>query len=373
MLGIEFPLVAFTHCRDVVVEVSKAGGFGVMGVAGMPKEQLEIELSWIDDHIDGMPYGVDVLIPNAMLTRDSQPTPEQVLAMVPQEHKDVASKVLEDHDIDSSDITDEERRKHLQFGDNLRPEGAKEVVEVAFNHPIKLIANALGVPPDWMLQMGKDAGVKVAALVGAKQHAINQVKAGVDILVVSGTEGGGHCGQVSSMVLIPEVHRAIQEYGDVPILAAGGIMTGQQMAAAMAMGADGAWTGSVWLPTIEAETSEVMKEKFVKASSSDTIRSRGRTGKHARQLVSPWTDAWEDPSNPEPLPMPLQTLVSEPAMRKVRSMAEIGHEGARTVETHYVGQGVGLVENIQSARNVVYGFKEDFVKAYGRLSDFLGD
>ncbi len=373
MLGIEFPLVAFTHCRDVVVEVSKAGGFGVMGVAGMPKEQLEIELSWIDDHIDGMPYGVDVLIPNAMLTRDSQPTPEQVLAMVPQEHKDVASKVLEDHDIDSSDITDEERRKHLQFGDNLRPEGAREVVEVAFNHPIKLIANALGVPPDWMLHMGRDAGVKVAALVGAKQHAINQVKAGVDILVVSGTEGGGHCGQVSSMVLIPEVHRAIQEYGDVPILAAGGIMTGQQMAAAMAMGADGAWTGSVWLPTIEAETSEVMKEKFVNASSSDTIRSRGRTGKHARQLVSPWTDAWEDPNNPEPLPMPLQTLVSEPAMRKVRAMAEIGHEGARTVETHYVGQGVGLVENIQSARNVVYGFKEDFVKAYGRLSDFLGE
>ena len=373
MLGIEFPLVAFTHCRDVVVEVSKAGGFGVMGVAGMPAEQLEIELSWIDDHIDGKPYGVDVLIPNAMLTRDSQPTPEQVLAMVPQEHKDVAAKVLEDHDVDASDITDDVRRQHLQFGDNLRPEGAKDVVEVAFRHPIKLIANALGVPPDWMLQMGKDRGVYVAALIGAKQHAINQVKAGVDILVVSGTEGGGHCGQVSSMVLIPEVHRAIQEHGDVPLLAAGGIMTGSQMAGAMAMGADGVWTGSVWLPTIEAETSEVMKHKFVEASSSDTIRSRGRTGKHARQLVSPWTDAWEDPNNPEPLPMPLQTLVSEPAMRKVRAMAEIGHDGAREVETHYVGQGVGLVENIQSARNVVYSFKEDFVKAYGRLSDFLGE
>ncbi len=373
MLGIEFPLFAFTHCRDVVVEVTKAGGFGVMGVAGMPKEQLEIELSWIDDHIDGMPYGVDVLIPNAMLTRDAQPKPEEVLAMVPQQHKDLAAQVLEDHDVDASEITDDVRKQHLQFGDNLRPEGAREIVEVAFRHPIKLIANALGVPPDWMLEMGKEHGVAVAALVGAKQHAINQVRAGVDILVVSGTEGGGHCGSVSSMVLIPEVHQAIQEVGDVPILAAGGIMTGRQMAAAMAMGAEGAWTGSVWLPTIEAETSEVMKQKFVEADSSETVRSRGRTGKHARQLRSPWTDAWEREDTPDPLPMPLQTLVSEPALRKVRAMAEIGHEGAREVETYYVGQGVGLVESIQSTRNVVYSFKEDFVKAYGRLSDFLED
>ena len=373
MLGIEFPLVAFTHCRDVVVEVSKAGGFGVLGVSGMPADQLEIELSWIDDHIDGMPYGVDVLIPNAMLTRDSQPKPEEVLAMVPQEHKDLANQVLEDHDVDTSDLTDEKRREHLRFGDNLRPEGAKGVVEVAFRHPIKLIANALGVPPDWLVAMGKENGVKVAALVGAKQHAIAQCQAGVDILVVSGTEGGGHCGQVSSMVLIPEVHRAVQDHGDVPILAAGGIMTGSQMAAAMAMGAEGAWTGSVWLPTIESEASEVMKEKFVAANSSDTVRSRGRTGKHARQLRSPWTDAWERDDTPDPLPMPLQTLVSEPALRKVRAQAEIGHEGAREVETYYVGQGVGLVERVQSARNVVYSFKEEFVKASARLNGFLED
>ena len=373
MLGIEFPLIAFTHCRDVVVEVAKAGGMGVMGIAGMPAEQLEIELSWIDDNIDGLPYGVDVLIPNAMVTRDSQPTPEQVLAMVPQEHKRFASQILEDHDIDTSDINDERRLQSTGFGDNLRPEGAKKVVNVAFSHPIRLIANALGVPPDWLLQMGKERGVPVAALVGAKQHAINQVKAGVDILVVSGTEGGGHCGSVSSMVLIPEIYEAIQEYGDVPILAAGGIMTGKQMAAAMAMGADGAWTGSIWLTTTEAETSEVMKQKFIEASSSQTVRSRSRTGKHARQLSSAWTEAWESEGSPEPLPMPLQTIVSEPALSKVRKLGEIGHEGAIEVETYFVGQGVGLVDKIQSTRNVVYGFQQDFVKAYGRLSDFLED
>ncbi len=373
LLGIEFPLVAFSHCRDVVVEVSKAGGMGVMGVAGMPAEQLEIELQWIDDHIEGKPYGVDVLIPNAMLTRDSHPSAEQVLAMVPQEHKQFAAEILESHDIDASDIDDQARRSSLGFGDNLRPEGAKSVVEVAFSHPIRLIANALGVPPEWMLQMGKERGVPVAALVGARQHAINQVKAGVDILVVSGTEGGGHCGSVSSMVLIPEVAEAIKAYGDVPILAAGGIMTGRQMAAAMTMGADGAWTGSVWLPTLESEASEVMKRKFVEADSSQTVRARSRTGKHARQLQSDWTRAWEAEGSPEPLPMPLQTLISEPALAKVRKLGESGHPGAIEVETYFVGQGVGMVDKIQSTRNVVYGFKEDFVKAYSRLASFLED
>jgi NAD(P)H-dependent flavin oxidoreductase YrpB (nitropropane dioxygenase family) len=120
---------------------------------------------------------------------------------------------------------------HLDLHRNTADQGAKALLDVAFSHPIKLIANALGVPPEWMVKMGKDNDVKVAALLGTKEHAIAQVKAGVDILVVSGTEAGGHCGSVSTMVLVPEVHRAIQPYGDVPILAAGGIVTGEQMAA----------------------------------------------------------------------------------------------------------------------------------------------
>jgi NAD(P)H-dependent flavin oxidoreductase YrpB (nitropropane dioxygenase family) len=259
------------------------------------------------------------------------------------------------------------------MSENMRPEGAQKLIDVAFAHPIRLIANALGVPPDWMLERGKASGVAVAALVGAKEHAIRQVKAGVDILVVSGTEGGGHCGSVSTMVLVPEVHAAIQPYGDVPILAAGGIVTGRQMAAVMAMGADGAWTGSVWLTTTEAETAPAVKEKMLQASSSQTVRSRSRTGKHSRQLQSSWTDAWERPGSPEPLPMPLQSLVSEPALEKVGKLAEGGHQGARELATYWVGQGVGLMSSTQSVRNVVYSFKEDFVRATARLSGFLDE
>jgi len=372
LLDIEFPLVAFTHCRDVVVAVSKAGGCGVLGAVGMSPDQLEKELQWIDDHIDGLPYGVDVLIPNKMADQDKKFDADKLTAMIPQEYADFRADILEKHDIEASELRTI-KTAATYMAENTKADGAKALLDVAFSHPIKLIANALGVPPDWMLQMGKDHDVKVAALLGTAQHAINQVKAGVDILVVSGTEAGGHCGSVPTMVLIPEVHEAIQPYGDVPILAAGGIATGKQMAAAMTMGASGAWCGSVWLTTIESEVPEVIKEKMVAATSSQTIRSRSRTGKHSRQLVSAWTQAWESKEAPEPLPLPLQPMVAEPALAKVNKLAEAGHEGAKELSTYWVGQGVGLMNQTISASDVVQEFKEDFVNAYERLTGFLED
>jgi len=227
LLDIEFPLVAFSHCRDVVVAVSKAGGCGVLGAVGMSPQQLKQELDWIDENIKDKPYGVDVLIPSKMVGKDEKFNPEKLVGMIPQEYADFRVDILEKHDIQAPELrtinTD-----GSGFAANTQAGGAKALLDVAFEHPIKLIANALGVPPDWMLQMGKDNDVPVAALLGTAQHAINQVKAGVDILVVSGTEAGGHCGSVSTMVLIPEVYEAIQPYGDVPILAAGGIVTGKQ-------------------------------------------------------------------------------------------------------------------------------------------------
>jgi NAD(P)H-dependent flavin oxidoreductase YrpB (nitropropane dioxygenase family) len=370
MLDIEFPLVAFTHCRDVVVAVSKAGGCGVLGAVGMSPEQLEKELNWIDEHIDGKPYGVDVLIPNKMVGKDEKFDADKLAKMIPQEYADFRTDVLENHGIDAPELREIDTGGS-GFAQNTQSDGAKALLDVAFKHPIKIIANALGVPPDWMIQMGKDNDCKVAALLGTAEHAINQVKAGVDILVVSGTEAGGHCGSVSTMVLIPEVHQAIQPYGDVPILAAGGIVTGKQMAAAMAMGASGAWCGSVWLTTIESEVEPVIKEKMVAANSSQTVRSRSRTGKHSRQLVTPWTQAWEADSAPEPLPMPLQPMVAEPALQKVNKLAAGGHEGAKDLATYWVGQGVGLMNQSISASDVVQEFKEDFVNAYERLNNFV--
>ena len=370
MLGIEFPLVAFTHCRDVVVEVSKAGGFGVLGAAGYGPETLEVELNWIDEHIDGKPYGVDLIAPTSMATTD-ETTADETLDMVPDEHRDFARGILARHNIDTGDLY---RNQVGGGGGFLTENRATNIIDVAFSHPIKLIANALGVPPRYMLDMAKARGVVAAALVGAREHAIKQVEAGVDVLVVAGTEAGGHCGEVSTMVLVPEVLQAIEEHGrSTPVLAAGGIVTGRQMAACMAMGAAGAWTGSMWLTTAEAETSPVIKEKYVQASSRQTVRSQARTGKYSRQLRSPWTDAWESEDAPTPLPMPLQSLVSEPALGKVTKLAEGGHEGARMLATSFVGQGVGLMNSIQTTRQVVYEFMEDFIRASERLATALGE
>jgi NAD(P)H-dependent flavin oxidoreductase YrpB (nitropropane dioxygenase family) len=363
LLGIDFPLIAFTHCRDVVVEVSKAGGMGVLGAAGHNAETLEIELKWIDEHIGGKPYGVDLIAPTSLAITDDD-TPETTLARVPQEHRDFASRVLAQHGIDTADVYENQRAGGGGF---LTSKRATNIIDVAFSHPIKLIANALGVPPRYMLDMGKQRGVAVAALVGAKEHAVKQCEAGVDILVVAGSEAGGHTGEVGTLVLVPEICDAVQKY-DVAVLAAGGIVTGRQMAACMAMGAHGAWTGSVWLTTTEAETSPVVKEKFVQANSRQTVRSKYRTGKHSRQLRSPWTDAWEGDEAPEALPMPLMSLVSEPALRKVTKLAEGGHGGARQLATYFVGQGVGLMNSIQDTRTVVREFMEDYLAAVERLS-----
>ena len=371
LLGIEFPLVAFTHCRDVVVEVSKAGGMGVLGAAGMSPDKLEHELAWIDEHIDGKPYGVDLIVPARFEGQRDQSKPStNKVDRIPDEHKIFVRAVMRDHGIDTADMTDAYMRRGSRLGDNMRDDGATALLDVAFSHPLGLIANALGPPPTYMLDMAKANKVPVAALVGAKEHAIKQVEAGVDILVVAGGEAGGHCGEVSTMVLVPEVCEAVAPYGDVPILAAGGIVTGRQMAACMAMGAHGAWTGSVWLTTAEAETSPVVKDKMLAASSRDTVRSKARTGKYSRQLRSAWTDAWECDGAPAPLPMPLQSIVTEPAMHKITKLAEGGHDGARELASYFVGQGVGLMNHAQSARSVVYEFMEDFLKASDRLSGF---
>ena len=368
MLGIEFPLFAFSHCRDVVVAVSRAGGFGVLGATGHDPRSIRTELKWIDEHIGGKPYGLDILVPENMATAGERGvTYNSLKSRVPTEHQDFARSLLAGAGVELAPVEASDDRPQP-----FDPETALRTLEAAFDHPIKLIANALGVPPPQMIEMGRAHGVPVAALVGAKEHAIRQVSAGVDILVAQGTEAGGHCGEVTTMVLIPEVLKAIKPIREVPVLAAGGIMNGRQMAACMAMGAAGAWTGSVWLATRESETSEIFREKMIEASSRDAVRVKTRTGKPARQLRSAWTEAWErSPQSPGALPMPLMSLVSEAALRSVNRAAEAGNPKAREMVTYFVGQGVGLIDSVRSAGQVVQEFKEEFLEAIESLNGLM--
>lgn len=361
MVGVDFPLFAFSHCRDVVAAVSRAGGFGVLGGSGFTPESLEVELRWIDERVDGKPYGVDILVPEHQAAARGIDA-EALAARVPARHRDFVVGLLARHGVAIG--PEETVRRSLSTTSH---EVGERLMDVAFRHPIRLIANALGIAPPSMIERGRRHGVPVAALVGAREHAVRQVQAGVDILVAQGTEAGGHCGEVTTLVLVPEVVRAIKPIREVPVLAAGGIMTGGQMAGCMAMGAAGAWTGTVWLATAEAETTDVFRDKMIAATSRDTVRSKARTGKPSRQLKSAWHDAWDGPDSPGALPLPLMGMLSQPAFARIDKAAGGGNAQARELVSYWVGQGVGLVEEVRSAGAVVQAFKEEFADAVGGL------
>lgn len=369
-LGITFPLFAFSHCRDVVVEVSKAGGFGVLGAVGHTPESLKIELDWIDANIEGKPYGIDLLIPSKMDHKSEKTmTTEDLIGLIPPEHIAYINQLLQNHNIETTDLWS--GKYGHDYTNNMREDGATDLLDIALKHPISLFVNALGVPPQSVIKRCHEQNITVGALTGAREHALKHAEAGVDILIVSGTEAGGHCGEVSTMVVVPDVIEAVKDYKNIHVLAAGGIATGRQMAACMAMGAAGAWCGSVWLTTVEAETTPTVKQKMLEAGTRNTVRSRSRTGKPTRQLQSAWTDAWQAYDAPDPLTMPLQGILSRPPMDKIDRLAANGHEGATALATYYVGQAVGLMNQEKSTRAVVYEFMEDFANSVERLSNTL--
>ena len=362
-LNIEFPIFAFTHCRDVVVAVSKAGGFGVLGAVGFTPEQLEIELNWIDEHIGDHTYGVDIVIPNKYEGMDSNLSADELakmlVDMVPQEHLDFARKILTDHGVP---LTEEDNENTLQLL-GWTEATATPQVEVALKHPrMTLIANALGTPPKDMIDHIHAEGRKVAALCGAPRQARKHADAGVDIIIAQGGEAGGHAGEVGSIVLWPQV---VKEVAPIPVLAAGGIGSGQQIAAALALGAQGAWTGSQWLMVEEAQNTPVQQSAYVKASSRDTVRSSSFTGKPARMLRNDWTEAWDDPNNPKPLGMPLQFMVSGLAVAATNKYPD------ETVDVAFnpVGQVVGQFKKVEKTSAVIQRWVHEYLEATGTLND----
>ena len=361
--GLEFPIFAFTHCRDVAAAVSNAGGMGVFGVAATSAGGLRAELEWIEKEIGDKPYGVDLLLPSRFVGSDKTGglNAAQLDEKIPEGHRRFLDELLEQHSVPP--LPDD---VHIGREFLVGFEQQREVIEIIFEHNIKLVASALGPPPSWLIDMSREKGVKVAALAGTVEHARRHVEAGVDIIVAQGYEAGGHTGQVSTMVLVPEVVDAV---GSIPVLAAGGIGIGRQITASLALGAQGVWLGSVWLTTEEAETHPVVKEKFLKASSSDTIRSRSLTGKPARQLRSAWTDAWEDPDNPDPLPMPLQPRLVREAQARINRTAHKS-PGAAQLSNYFVGQIVGSMNHTKSVRTVMQELAVEYADTMERLDQW---
>ena len=368
LLGVEFPICAFSHCRDVVAAVTNAGGFGILGAVAHSPARLEKELTWIEEQTGGKPYGVDLLLPPKYVGAEQGGIDAgQVRELLPEEHRAFLDDLLARYGITVSP----EDRAHPRTsggGLNISPKGYEPLLDVAFTHDIRLIASALGPPPSDLVDRAHDHDVLVAALAGTTQHARRHAAAGVDLIVAQGTEAGGHTGEVATMVLVPEVVDAVSP---TPVLAAGGIARGRQIAAALALGAEGVWCGSVWLTTEEAETPPVVKDKFLAASSSDTVRSRSMTGKPARMLRTAWTDEWERPDSPDPLGMPLQTALINDSQLRINQAA--GHPGAKARElaTYFVGQVVGSLDRVRPTRSVVLDMVEEFIDTIGRLESLV--
>jgi len=364
-LGIEYPIFAFTHCRDVVVAVSKAGGIGVLGAVGFSPEQLKEELDWIDEHIGDKPYGVDIVIPQkyeGMGEMSAEEMEAQLWKMIPQEHIDFAQKLLADAGV--PEWPDGTTSMGLMGWTEAT---ATPLLEEALTRPkCRMIANALGTPPADKIKMVQDSGRLIGALCGKVKQAVAHKQAGLDFVVGQGGEGGGHTGEIGSIVLWPQMVDAL---GDTPFLAAGGIGNGRQIAAALAMGAAGVWTGSLWLTVEEAHTQPAQKESLLKAGSEDTVRSRSWTGKTCRMLKNDWTEAWDRPDTPDPLGMPLQGMVTSDGMRRTSTYADKGN--CQRVAFNPCGQVIGQINQVESCRDVMFRLLDEYVDAVGKAGSML--
>jgi NAD(P)H-dependent flavin oxidoreductase YrpB (nitropropane dioxygenase family) len=367
LLGIEYPIFAFSHCRDVVAAVSRAGGMGVLGALVYTPDELERELTWIDENVDGKPYGVDVVIPAAYVGKEQGGLEKLDLEkLVPDEHKAFLEQLLERYGVPALPTDIEHKESVLSWSDTM----GRALVEIAMKHPIELLANALGPPPPDIIETAHEKGIKVAALVGRADQALKQKTTGVDVIVAAGYEAGGHTGEISTMVLVPEVVDAV---APVPVLAAGGIGSGRQMAAAMALGAQGVWMGSVWLTSQEAGSEPTVTERLLKATSNDTVRSRSITGKPARMLRSKWTEEWEGEDSPGPLPMPLQFLATAEAEQRVRRAALAGSPSAQELTVTIVGQIVGSMNQLRPARQIFSDILDEYLETVDKMGQQIED
>jgi NAD(P)H-dependent flavin oxidoreductase YrpB (nitropropane dioxygenase family) len=361
-LGCEVPIFAFSHCRDVIVEVTKAGGFGVLGASTFSAEQLEAELRWIDQHVDGRPYGVDVLIPTTYDEKAEKTSLEDLERLIPEEHKQFVNKILGDAGVPELPPDEGQRIRHeiVTGRGNMTPDGARRLLRVALEHPqVRFVVSALGSPPPDIVAELRQRNVVIGAMCGKGEHAARHRAAGVQVIIAQGTEAGGHTGDIATMVLVPQVVDAAGE--DVAVLAAGGITRGSQIVAALALGAQGVWCGTIWLGTRESELDPFEKEVLFATKAEDAVRRKARTGKHVRMIRSKLSEAWEQPGAPKHLPTPLQgILYNEAHARVVRAKR-------KDLYSFPVGQSVGDVTEETTVRDVMYQLQSEYLETMERL------
>lgn len=350
-LGITHPIFGFSHSVDVVVEIARAGGYPVLGLAReMPHEIPEI-LRSVDERMQGRPYGVDLMLPSQVpQTGDIS----EVRAALPQPHLDFVAGLRERFGVQAP-------VKSSFFTSQVRSEALFESqIEQVLASNASGVATAIGLRED-LFARAKARGKTTFALIGSVRHARKALAMGVDVLVAQGYDAGGHTGMVGTYSLVPQI---VAVAGGTPVLAAGGIGQGAQILAAMAMGAQGGWLGTLWMAAAENHTPPALLARLVASGSEDTVITRAHSGKPCRVVRSDWIDAWAEPSAPQALPMPLQQALTGDVFASIHE-----HDDARLIY-EAAGQSVFAIQGHTTIAQQMQDLVSDMQAAGARLQGF---
>ena len=350
MLGIEFPIVAFTHCKDVAVAVINAGAFAVLGEAMHTPEQIAADIKWIRDRVEGRPFGIDLVLP---ASAPPAGTIDELVAKIPESHRKFVRAIKEKYS-----VPDPKGSIDLHQWGGLNQEMARAQLDVLLDERVPVIASGLGSPA-FILDRAHQLGIKVFGLVGKTRQAKRQLEAGVDVVIAQGYDAAGHTGAMGTFSIVPEV---VSIAGDTPIIAAGGVTTGRHLAAALCLGAAGVWTGTLWLASRESDVDMIIKERLLAATAEETHYSKCISGMTMRVLECPWTEEWSKPEAPPPLAPPYQMLLSSDYIQG----ANDNRRG--DLMTEAAGQGVGFIKTMKPARQIVFDMVEEALDALESLT-----
>ncbi len=342
MFGLEYPIVAFTHCKDVAVAVSEAGGLGVLGELMRSPDEIAQDIQWMKDRLGSKPFGVDLVFPASVPPTVNM---EDLEAQIPQEMRDFVAGIRQRHNIpETKPPAPGETRRGISSGGLLSQDASRRQLDAVLESRVPFIASGLGSPA-FILDAAHERGIKIGGLIGKTRQARREIEAGVDVIIAQGYDAGGHTGEIGTFTLIPQV---VAIAGDTPILLAGGVGTGRHLAAALCLGASGVWAGTLWLTTKESDMDILVKEKIIAATEEDTVRTRCLSGKPARILRTAWSDEWEAPGAPKPLPMPLHGIATSEitmAIHENRVESMLGSPA---------GQVIGAIHEMLPCREVIF-------------------
>ncbi len=301
VLGIEYPVIqagmgGFAD-PPLVIGVSEAGGLGTLGAATYTADGLIEAIKEIRKGTK-KPFAIDILLPDS-LEDMAGVDKEKLREYIPEEYKAYEKELRKKFGVPLDYHT------HRQV-DMWTMEGTKKMLQVCLDNRVPVIAAGLG-RLGWVMPECKKRGIKTIGIGSNVKMALKHVEDKVDVIVAQGYEAGGHTGNIGTLAVVPQIVDAVKP---IPVAAAGGVADGRGLAAALSLGAEGVWCGSMFLLTPEATFTEGQKDRVIAATERDAVITKGLSGKTMRQLRTEITRTWDQGPLP-PLGWPLHLILME--------------------------------------------------------------